>query len=85
MSKEVTIEELRERLDQVIADVENGEDVTILRDGKRIGTLRPAAVQTGVRFPFRDFDFGGRPKNLTSDVTALIREDRDSELKKHGL
>lgn len=85
MSKEVTVEELRERLDEVVADIENGKDIVILRDGKRIGTFQPAVVQKGVRYPFRNFDFGGRPKNLTSDVTELIREDRDSELKKHGL
>jgi antitoxin (DNA-binding transcriptional repressor) of toxin-antitoxin stability system len=85
MSKEVTVEELREHLDEVLAEVENGAPVTITRDGKEIGTFAPKVVQKGVRFPFRNFDFGSRPKNLRSDVTALIREDRDSELKKHGL
>jgi hypothetical protein len=85
MSKEVTVEELRDRLDEVIADIKAGESVTILEDGRHIGAFEPFLVQKGVRYPFRNFDFGGRPKNLTSDVTELIREDRDSELKKHGL
>ncbi|HYI10820.1 MAG TPA: hypothetical protein VEK57_17300 [Thermoanaerobaculia bacterium] len=87
MSKEVTVEELRERLDEVLTDVKAGETVTILENGRNIGTFGPTirVAQRGVRYPFRNFDFGGRPKNLTSDVTELIREDRDSELKKHGL
>jgi antitoxin (DNA-binding transcriptional repressor) of toxin-antitoxin stability system len=85
MRKEVTVEELREKLDEVLAEVENGEAVTIVRDGKSIGILGPTVAQRGTRFPFRDFDPGPRPKNLTSDVVALLREDRDSEFKKYGL
>jgi hypothetical protein len=54
MSKEVTVEELRERLDEVLSDMENGKDVVILRDGKRIGIFRPAVVQKGVPYPFRN-------------------------------
>ena len=81
MSKYITVAELREKLEEIIAEVEAGESVTIVReiqDGRSV-------VQQGKRYPFRDIDFGPRPKNLRSDPTDLIREDRDSELRKHGL
>ena len=54
-------------------------------DRTRIVTAGPTVAQRGTPFPFRDFDPGPRPKNLTSDVVELIREDRDSELNKYGL
>lgn len=79
MSKEVTVEELREKLDELLAAVENGEALTVTRDGKQIGTLNPAAVRRGVPYPFRDFDFGPRPKNLNTDPAALIVEERERE------
>lgn len=87
MSKQVTVEELREKLDEVLAKVESGESVTIVRDGRRIGTLGPTVVQRGMRFPFRDFDPGPRPKNLTVDPVALLIEEREWERsgKKYGL
>jgi prevent-host-death family protein len=87
MSKEVTVEELRERLDEIIAEVEAGESVTIVRDGVRIVNLGPTVINRGVRFPFRDFDFGPRPANLKSDPAELIIEERERERsgKKYGL
>ena len=87
MSKQVTVEELRENLDDLLAEVEGGESVTILRDGRRIGMIGPTVVQRGTRFPFRDFDPGPRPKNLTVDPVALLIEEREWERsnKKYGL
>ena len=80
MSRYVTVEELREKLDEIIAEVQGGTSVTIvpeIRDGLPI-------VQRGKRYPFRGIDFGERPEGLTSDSTDLIREDRDDEIRKHG-
>lgn len=87
MSKEVTVEELREKLEELLAEVESGESVTILRDGRRIGTIGPTFVQCGIRFPFRDFDPGPRPEHLTVDPVALLIEEREWERsnKKYGL
>jgi antitoxin (DNA-binding transcriptional repressor) of toxin-antitoxin stability system len=87
MSKQVTVEELREQLDELLADVESGESVTITRNGKRIGTIGPTIVQRGTPFPFRNFDFGTRPKNLKTDPADLIIEERERERsgKKYGL
>ncbi|HEY0157965.1 MAG TPA: hypothetical protein VGF28_11820 [Thermoanaerobaculia bacterium] len=78
MSKEVTVDELREHLEEIIAEVQAGESVMIVRE-------KTESRYTGTRFPFRGIDFGPRPKNLRSDPTDLIREDRDSEFRKHGL
>lgn len=87
MSKEVTVEELREHLEEIIAEVEAGEDVTIVRDGVRILNMQPTVVNRGVPYPFRDFDFGPRPAGLKMDPAELIIEERERERsgKKYGL
>lgn len=84
MSKVVTVEELIADIATHIDDVKNGETLTIVQDGKEVATMTPVA-QKGVKYPFRDLKFGPRPEGLRSDVTQLIRDDRDSEFKKHGL
>lgn len=84
MSKEVTIEELIANIAVHLDEVKNGETLTIVQDGKRIATMTPHVEQRGVKYPFRDLKFGPRPKNLRTDPTDLIREDRDHEEKKHG-
>jgi prevent-host-death family protein len=87
MSKQVTVEELREKLDELIAEVESGETVTIVKDGHPIAELAGTNGTGGVRYPFRNFDFGSRPKNLKTDPAALIIEERERERsrKKYGL
>jgi antitoxin (DNA-binding transcriptional repressor) of toxin-antitoxin stability system len=81
MSKEVTIEELRENLEQIIAEVEAGESVTIVA---RTAEADDFVAQRGKRFPFRDLHFEPIVPPITVDVVKLIREDRDDELRKHG-
>jgi prevent-host-death family protein len=76
MSREVTVDELRDQLDDILDAVERGESVSIRRNGRNIAALQPAPGRLGVRYPFRDFDFGSRPKGLKTDVVDLIREDR---------
>jgi prevent-host-death family protein len=85
MSKQVTVEELREKLDELLAEVESGESLTIVREGKDVMSIQPTIVKA--KFPFRGFDFGPRPKNLRTDAAELIIEERERERsgKKYGL
>ena len=87
MTKQVTVEELRARLDEVLAEVENGESVTITREGRSIGTLGPTIVQRGRRYPFRDLELSGGSTQLADEAVRLLIEDRDDERsgKKYGL
>jgi antitoxin (DNA-binding transcriptional repressor) of toxin-antitoxin stability system len=89
MSKELTVEELREKPDALIDAIDKGETVTITRDGKQIATTNPV-LRTGYRgmpYPFRDFDWGPRPKMLDIDPAEIIIEERERERsgKKYGL
>lgn len=79
MSKQVTVKELRENLDELLAEVEAGETLTVVKEGLTF-------VQRGVRFPFRDFD-PGPPLDLPVDSVALLIEEREYERsgKKYGL
>ena len=85
MSKQVTVEELREKLDELLAEVEAGESLAVVRDGKQVMSIQPTIVKA--RYPFRGFDFGPRPKNLKTDAAALLIEERERERsgKKYGL
>ena len=83
MSKQVTVEELREKLDELLAEVESGETLTVVSTRERNG---PRIVQKGVPFPFRGFD-PGPPLNLPVDPVAALIEEREWERsnKKYGL
>ncbi|HEY0371102.1 MAG TPA: hypothetical protein VGD79_03835 [Thermoanaerobaculia bacterium] len=88
MSKELTVEELRERPDALIDAIEQGEPVTITREGTPLGTYSPANLSyRGVPYPFRDFDFGPRPRTLDTDPAEIIIEERERERsgKKYGI
>lgn len=81
MSKELAVEDLREKADELIAAIEKGETVTITREGKVFATASPAGRggYRGMPYPFRGFDFGPRPKNLRTDPAQLIIEERERE------
>ncbi len=79
MSKQVTVEELREKLDEVLTEVANGETVTIVKDGRSIAQFASTAGTGGVPYPFRNFDFGSRPKNLKTDPAEIIIAERERE------
>jgi antitoxin (DNA-binding transcriptional repressor) of toxin-antitoxin stability system len=87
MSKTVTVEELRERPDELIAAIERGEMVTILEDGNAIGTYSPLDSQRGVKYPFRNLHITPLDKPLGIDPVEALIEDRNRERsgKKYGL
>jgi prevent-host-death family protein len=77
MSKEVTVEELREKIEDVIASVDAGETVEIVRNGEKIASVTPAIVR-GSGNLFRDLDPGAPlSKPLDIDVVDLLSEDRE--------
>lgn len=84
MSKEVTVEELIANIADYVAEMKNGETLIVMEGGRQVATVTPAVGKPGMRYPFRDLKFSPRPKNLRSNSTDLIREDRDAEIKKHG-
>ena len=79
--KEVTVEELRENLDEILTKAKAGESITIVRDGQPIASLRPTVtiVQRGVRYPFRDIKVTPLKKPLTIDPVEKLRADRDHD------
>ena len=81
MSKEVTVEELREKLEEIIAEVEAGEKVTIVRE--KTSAKRPGIAQEGKMYPWRDIVITPLKRPITTDAVTLIREDRDSEWRKY--
>jgi antitoxin (DNA-binding transcriptional repressor) of toxin-antitoxin stability system len=88
MTKRVTVEELREHLDDHLAEVKRGETLTIVDDQQTIATMAPAvaAAHEGVPYPFRSLDFGP-PLELAIDPAQLVIEEREHERsgKKHGV
>jgi prevent-host-death family protein len=87
MSKEVTVEELREHLEEIIAEVKGGESVTITEDGRSIATVQSNVPKRGKRFPFRDLKISPLDKPLSVDPVELLIEEREYERsgKKYGL
>jgi antitoxin (DNA-binding transcriptional repressor) of toxin-antitoxin stability system len=87
MIKTVTVDELRENLDRVLSDVEHGVSITIVREGRSIGTLGPTIVQRGWLYPFRGLEPGTGSKELADEAVRLLIEERDYERsgKKYGL
>ena len=89
MSKQVTVEELAAHLREHIAEVQRGETLEIVDDGRAIAIIRPAIViaQRGVPYPFRDFDPGPPLEGLTIDPVDLLIEEREYERsgKKYGV
>ena len=84
MSKEITVEELIANIAAYVAEVKSGQTLTVVDGGETVFTVTPRIVQRGMRYPFRDLKISPGPGKLSVDSTQLIREDRDSEIKKHG-
>jgi len=84
--KSVTVDELREKLDEVIAELKPGESVTVTRDGTEIARI-DGPPQRGVPYPFRDLQITPIGKHLADEAVRILIEDRDEERlnKKYGL
>ena len=79
MSKQVTVEELRENLDEVLSDVKSGESVEITDAGATIAAVRPTIIRRGVKFPFRNLTITPLDKPLGVDPLSALIEDRESD------
>jgi antitoxin (DNA-binding transcriptional repressor) of toxin-antitoxin stability system len=79
--KSVTIEELREKLDEVIDEVEKGETLSITRNGNAVILMKPGLMISPPRVPGRlqDIELGPPPMNLRSDAAQLITDEREHE------
>jgi antitoxin (DNA-binding transcriptional repressor) of toxin-antitoxin stability system len=87
--KEVTVEELRGNLDELLSEVAVGEPIAVMRDGQTIATLQPAVtiIQRGTPYPFRDLKITPLKKPLGIDPIEGLLEEReyDRSGKKYGL
>jgi prevent-host-death family protein len=79
MTKQVTVEELRENLREVLAEVKSGESVEITDAGTTIAAIRPTIIRSGVKFPFRDLTITPLEKPLGVDPLSALIEDRESD------
>jgi antitoxin (DNA-binding transcriptional repressor) of toxin-antitoxin stability system len=79
MIRELTVEELREKPDELIDALEQGESVTITREGKHLGTASPFIVQRGTPYPFRNLQITPLSKPLDFDPVAELIEERERE------
>lgn len=79
MSKRVTVEELAADVRKHLAEVEEGETLTVTQEGREVATITPANVQRGVRYPFRNLKFTPLSKPLDLDPVELLIEDRERD------
>ena len=88
MSKTVTVEELRENLEDVLSDAKAGEEISITLDGKEIARITgPTILRRGVPYPFRDLKITPLSKPLGVDPVEELIAEREHERsgKKYGL
>ena len=89
MTKRVTVEELRETIESVIDDIEQGNAIDVVRDGRTIATIKPAVqiVQRGTPYPFRNLEISPLEKPLPFDPVDWLIQEREYERsgKKYGL
>jgi hypothetical protein len=79
MSKRVTVEELRERLD----DLRHGQSLTLVEDGHEIADIRPRRELNIIRhdpaFRLQDFTPAPRPRRLDFDAVQWLLDERERE------
>lgn len=93
MSKRVTVEELRERLDDHVAQLEQGETLTLFKDGQEIADIQPRSHRAlnierhDPALRLQDFTPGPRPKRLDFDAVDWLIDERERERsgKKYGV
>ena len=72
---DIASSDLRERLADVMLDVEGGASVTVTRYGKPVARIVPVEIK---RNPFDLADLRARMPDLGKSSVELVREDRDS-------
>ena len=77
MSRTVTVQELREKLEEIIAEVEAGGEVTVVGKEMKPGGL--TFVQLGRPYPFRDLEISPLPEPLGDLAVQMLIEERDRE------
>lgn len=75
MTKTVSLDNLRERLDDYVGEATRGDVINVTKDGLVVATIAPPPRQPGGRL--RDFVPGPRPTSLTVDPAALVLEERE--------
>jgi hypothetical protein len=75
MSRTVTVQELREKLEEIIAEVEAGGSVTIVANDMKRGEV--TLLQRGRPYPFRDLEISPLSKPLGIDPIDALIEERD--------
>lgn len=78
MSKTITVEELAANLKEHLAEVREGETLSVTEEGRTIATVQPPLQleQKGVRYPFRNLELSPPPPNLNRDPVEALVEDR---------
>jgi antitoxin (DNA-binding transcriptional repressor) of toxin-antitoxin stability system len=83
MTKEITVADLRENLDQLLIEAQQGTTLRVMDGGSPILDIMPAFETfedlhvRPARGSLRDF-VPPPPLKLDIDIEALLREDRDS-------
>ena len=91
MSKTVTVEELREKLEDRLEDVKQGESLRVVDHGTTIATIEPAVrpdveiIRHDPALKLQDFKPGRPPKRLDSVEWLIAERDRERSGKKYGL
>ncbi|HEX8152321.1 MAG TPA: hypothetical protein VF698_04305 [Thermoanaerobaculia bacterium] len=84
MNRRVTVEELREHLEEHLEHVRDGDTLTVVEDGRTWlelvskSTLRMTRPDPALG-RFQDVPIGPRPETLTTTVLDLLAEDREGD------
>ena len=87
---EVTLQDLRDHLDDVLARVEAGEELSIVKDGVEVGHLVPPARWTPKEVIFARYEWAKRhpvDDRFLADIRAASRDttdDLDEDLRRMG-
>ena len=88
MSKTVTVEELRENLEERLEDVRNGAVVNVVADGTMIAKIESPELEIIRHDPalrLQDFKPGRPLKRLDSVEWLIAERERERSGKKYGL
>lgn len=87
MSKEIRLDQVAQKVDEIIDALDSGESVTIVHEGKPFTKVELPLEHRGVPYPFRDLEIAPLEKPLGVDPVEMLIEERERERsgKKYGL